>query len=327
MTAARAEPGAERPGRGESERAPFRKRLKRALRYPLVRLGLALAAALPFRFALSFGAWLGRVAYRLVGSQRRLALEHLAIAFPEKSLDERAAIARACFEELGRSGLEACQAAKIDVRSYVAWPEADIAEIRRGLAEGRGGLFVTGHVGNWELLARRIVAEGFDHAVVVRESGDPRLASLVERFRSAGGVRTVGRGSGSGPLREMLSAFKRGALLGLLIDQDTRVQGQRVPFFGRPAHTPRAAEDLALRTGAPVFVGFIHREAGQGHRLHTERLPVPPDCKESELTARLTARIEAEIRAQPRDWVWMHRRWKRGGDNMQAFENTTSIAS
>ncbi|MHB8420194.1 MAG: lysophospholipid acyltransferase family protein [Myxococcales bacterium] len=304
--------------------APLRKRLRRALRFPFVRLGLALAAALPLRFALALGAGLGRLAHRLLRSQRRLALEHLAIAFPDRGLDERDALAAACFEELGRCGLEACQAARIDVRSYVRWSASEIAEMRRGLAEGKGGLFVTGHVGNWELLARRIVAEGFDHAVVVRESGDPRLAALVARYRSSGGVRTVGRGSGSGPLREMLSAFKRGALLGLLIDQDTRVRGHHVPFFGRLAHTPRAAEDLALRTGAPVFVGFIHRDPGGGHTLHTERVPVPADLPPGRLTAALTARIEAEIRSHPRDWVWMHRRWKRPPDSGQVFENTTS---
>ncbi len=305
---------------------PLRKRLKRALRYPVVRLGLALAAALPFRFALAFGALLGRLAWRFLGSQRRLALEHLAIAFPDETQAERAAIGRACFEELGRCGLEACQAGKLDARAYVRWPEEDVVEMRRGLAEGKGGVFVTGHVGNWELLARRIVAEGFDHAVVVRESGDPRLAGLVERFRAAGGVRTVGRGTGSGPLREMLSAFRRGALLGLLIDQDTRVQGYSVPFFGRLAHTPRAAEDLAIRTGAPVFVGFVHREPGGGHRLHTERIPVSAGGPEGELTARLTARIEAEIRGHPADWVWMHRRWKRAGSAAQVFKNTKAIA-
>ncbi len=300
---------------------PFWKRLRRAVRYPFIVGALALLGALPFRFALALGAWLGGLAYALVGSQRRLALEHLAIAFPEKTAEDRGAIARACFEELGRCGLEVCQARKIDVRSYVRWPEEDVAAMRAGLAAGKGGVFVTGHIGNWELLARRIVAEGFDHAVVVRESGDPRLAALVERFRASGGVRTVGRGTGSGPLREMLSAFKRGALLGLLIDQDTRVQGYQVPFFGWLAHTPRAAEDLALRTEAPVFVGFIHRE-GSGHVLRTERVEVLSG--EGALTSRLTARIEREIRAHPTDWVWMHRRWKRSGGPAQVVDSTVS---
>ncbi len=303
---------------------PWYKRLKRAVRYPFVVAALALASALPLRFALWLGGFLGRIAFTLLPAQRELALAHLAQAFPDQSEAERRALGRQCFEELGRIGLEACQARKLDprIKSYVLWPEADVAQIRAGLAEGKGGVFVTGHIGNWELLARRIVAEGLDHAVVVRESGDPRLAGLVARFREAGGVRTVGRGSGTAPLREMLSAFKRGALLGLLIDQDTRVQGVQVPFFGRLAHTPRAAEDLALRTGAPVFVGFIHRRPEGGHLLHTERMPLPPDPAEGRLTSALTARIETEIRAHPSDWVWMHRRWKRSAEPAQVADTT-----
>jgi KDO2-lipid IV(A) lauroyltransferase len=302
--------------------APWHKRLKRAVRYPFVVAALAVASALPLRFALWLGSALGRLAYAILPSQRELTLAHLAQAFPDQSPASRRALGQRCFEELGRIGLEACQARKLDARikTYVDWPEADVARMREGLAEGKGGVFVTGHIGNWELLARRIVAEGLDHAVVVRESGDPRLARLVARFREAGGVRTVGRGSGTAPLREMLSAFKRGALLGLLIDQDTRVQGVQVPFFGRLAHTPRAAEDLALRTGAPVFVGFIHRRPEGGHLLHTERVEVPAKAVEGQLTAALTARIEAEIREHPSDWVWMHRRWQRSAQSLQAVD-------
>jgi KDO2-lipid IV(A) lauroyltransferase len=307
--------------------APWYKRLKRSIRYPFVVAALALASAFPLRFALWLGGFLGRLAFSLLPSQRELTLAHLAQAFPDKTAVERRALGRSCFEELGRVGLEACQARKLDARikDYVRWPEADIAQIREGLAAGKGGVFVTGHIGNWELLARRIVAEGLDHAVVVRESGDPRLAGLVARFREAGGVRTVGRGTGTAPLREMLSAFKRGALLGLLIDQDTRVQGVQVPFFGRLAHTPRAAEDLALRTDAPVFVGFIHRRREGGHLLHTERIAVAADGPEGQLTATLTARIEAEIRQHPTDWVWMHRRWKRSAQPVQAADNIVPI--
>ncbi len=286
----------------------------------MLRLLLGLAASLPIGVALRVGATLGRLAFRLLRSQRSLALDHLALAFPDKTASERWALAEACFAELGRCGLEACAAGKIQprLRDYVRWPDEEIESLRMDLAGGGGGIFVTGHLGNWELLARRIAAEGFDHAVVVRDSGDPRLSDLVRRFRSAGGVRTVGRGQGLAPVREMLSAFRRGALIAFLIDQDTRVQGVQVPFFGRLAHTPTVAEDLARRTGAPVFVGFVHRHPDGGHRMHTER--VPWDASMPPLTALLTRRIEEEIRSHPTDWVWMHRRWKRGA--VQPTENT-----
>jgi KDO2-lipid IV(A) lauroyltransferase len=268
------------------------------------------AGWLPLPVALWLGGRLGRSAFALAFRQRRLALDHLAIAFPQLSEGERAGMARASFEALGRTALELTQAGKIDrrMKSYVHWPEADIAAVRRGLAPDKGGLFITGHIGNWELLAGRIVAEGFDHLVVGRTPGDPGMAALFDRIRRPWGVRIVDR-SALSARREILEALKRGALVGLLIDQDTRVQGRFVPFFGRLAHTPRAAEDLAGRLGTPVFVGFIHRRVEGGHELRTEEL-LPAGADATGLTERLSARIEGEIRRWPSDWVWMHERWR-----------------
>ena len=82
----------------------------------------------------------------------------------------------------------------------------------------------------------------------------------MERFRARGKVRSIWRGQ-DGAARHMLRALKGGEILGLLIDQDTKVQSFFVPFFGELAATPRAAADLAIRTGAAVVVGFCQREA------------------------------------------------------------------
>ncbi len=285
-------------------------RLRRFLRARFLTLLVWIAERLPLKVALWLGGALGGAAFEVARRQRNLAIAHLALAFPERTVAERAAVARGCFQSLGRMVLELTQGRKIDpvIKQYVHWPEEDIAVIRRALSAGKGGLFITGHIGNWELLARRIVAEGFDHLVVGRTPGDPGMAALFERLRRDGGVQVVDR-SALSARREILVALKRGALIGLLIDQDTRVQGSFVPFFGRLAYTPRAAEDLARRMGMPVLVGFIHRRPEGGHELRTEQVsPTEPDA--TGLTERLTARIEAEVRRYPEEWVWMHQRWK-----------------
>jgi KDO2-lipid IV(A) lauroyltransferase len=173
-------------------------------------------------------------------------------------------------------------------------------------------VFVSGHVGNWELLARRVASEGFPCQSIAKETSDPRLTALVGRFRARGGVRSIWRGQ-EGAARHMLRALKNGEILGLLIDQDTKVQSFFVPFFGELAATPRAAADLAIRTGAAVVVGFCQRE-GSGYRLSMEEVP-PPAEQDREaaawaLTAALSQRIEAAIRRRPEQWVWMHQRWK-----------------
>ncbi|ATB31009.1 lysophospholipid acyltransferase family protein [Melittangium boletus] len=296
------------------ERPPLAKRLKRFLRYLLVRGVLGFVSALPLGFARWLGAGFGRFAFAVAGGERRKALKSLTRAFPEKSDAERQALARASFRHLGMAAFEVGATTSLDanLEQLVRWEAADRAVLEAALARGKGVVFVSGHVGNWELLARRIARAGYPSQSIAKETTDPRLTALVERFRAQGGVRSIWRGQ-DGAARAMLRALKAGEILGLLIDQDTRVQSLFVPFFGELAATPRAAADLALRTGAAVMVGFCQRE-GDGYHLWTEEVawPAGPDREADALglTAALSARIEAAIRRAPEQWVWMHQRWK-----------------
>src|SRR5919206_221615 len=112
------------------------------------------------------------------------------------------------------------------------------------------------------------------NAVIAKRSADEKLNALVERFRAEGGNRTLWRDD-PGTGRELIRLFRQGGALGILIDQDTRVQGVFVPFFGRLAYTPRAVGDLALRFGATVVVGTSRRRGprpGDGHELEMVEL-------------------------------------------------------
>ncbi|WP_342378882.1 lysophospholipid acyltransferase family protein [Myxococcus stipitatus] len=296
------------------ERPPLTKRLKRFLRYVLIRSVLLCLQPLPLRWARGLGFLLGGWAYGLAGGERRKALKSLGVAFPEKSDAERQALARASFRHLGAAALEVACTGALDrgLEQLVAWPEEDRRVLETALARKKGVVFVSGHVGNWELLARRVARAGYPSQSIAKETTDPRLTALVERFRARGGVRSIWRGQ-DGAARAMLRALRAGEILGLLIDQDTKVQSLFVPFFGELAATPRAAADLAVRTGAAVVTGFCHRVEG-GYRLTMEEVPVPAledrEAAALELTRALSERIEAAIRRTPEQWVWMHQRWK-----------------
>jgi KDO2-lipid IV(A) lauroyltransferase len=296
------------------EHPPLAKRLKRFLRYLLVRAALALVHPMPLGVARWLGVRFGTLAFWVARGERRKALKSLAQAFPEKTEAERLVLARACFRHLGAAMFEVgCTAALArELKPLVAWPQEDRRVLEAALARGKGVVFVSGHVGNWELLARRVASEGFPCQSIAKETSDPRLTALVERFRARGGVRSIWRGQ-EGAARHMLRTLKNGEILGLLIDQDTKVQSFFVPFFGELAATPRAAADLAIRTGAAVVVGFCQREEN-GYRLSMEEVPLPAEQDREAaalaLTASLSQRIEAAIRRAPEQWVWMHQRWK-----------------
>lgn len=298
-----------------SQQVPLAKRVKRRLRYAVLRGALALVAALPLAWAAALGRALGGVAFRVAGGERRKALRSLERAFPDWSPGEREDVARRSFVHLGQSVFELACVAQIDrkVDALIEWPEADRKALEAALARGRGVVFVSGHVGNWELLARRVALAGFPTQSIAKETTDPRTTALVERFRASAGVKSIWRGQ-DGAARQMLRALKNGEILGLVIDQDTRVQSVFVPFFGVLASTPRAPADLVLRTGAALMVGFCQRKNDGRYLLTMRELPVEPSPDRERdavaITERLSREIERAIRCAPEQWVWMHQRWK-----------------
>jgi len=295
------------------------KRLKRALRSLLLRAGIRVLSLLPLRAGLGLATLAGRVGWRVAGETRRLILAHLEQAFPALAPAEREAIGRACLVHLAWLVAEVVILGSHPERmeAYVSFVPGAEARLRQVMAEGRGLVMVSGHVGHWELLARRVALAGIPCATIAKEGSDPKLTALLHGFRGAGGAEILLRDAPS-TARAMIRCLKQGKLLGLLIDQDTRVQGVFVPFFGQEAWTPRAAGDLALRFKAPVAVIWSRRRGprpGDGHELSVERVPydASPADREAEsvrITATCTAILEEAIRQRPAEWVWMHRRWK-----------------
>ncbi len=190
----------------------------------------------------------------------------------------------------------------------VEWPAEDRAVLDAALKRGHGVVFVSGHFGSWELLARRVAHAGYPCHTIAKETSDPRTTALVERFRASAKLHSIWRGR-DGAAKQMLRVLRAGAILGLLIDQDTDVQSVWVDFFGHRAKTPRAAADLALRTQAAVVLGFCERTGPCRYRLSMQEVN-PAGDDPTALTAELTKRIEAKIRSAPEQWVWMHQRWK-----------------
>jgi len=295
---------------------PLSKRLKRTLRYGLLRAALAIVGRLPLAWAQALGRALGTAAFHLAPGERRKALASLSVAFPELSDAARLDLARRCFRHLGTAALEMAVAPRLDVAEFDRLVDCSgdaLAAMDRASASGKGAVVVGAHLGNWELQAWGVARHGLPLHAVGKENVDPRLTRLIDRFRALGGVRNIWRGQ-PGAAVALLRALRKGELLAMLIDQDTSVQNVFVPFFGRPAATPRAAADLVLRTGAAAVVCLIHKREDGTYRASSEEVEVPRtgDAERDavELTARFTGRIEAAIRAHPEQWVWMHQRWK-----------------
>lgn len=277
-----------------------------------IRVLVRAASLLPLRVAAGLGAFLGGVAALVSRRDRRAAEAACGAAL---GLDTRGAarVVRGAYASLGRAAFELCSAlrrpepllAKVDL------PARDLARLDEALARGRGVIFVTAHLGSWELLAWSLARRGYPIHTVAAPSYDPRLTRLMRRLRRERGVHPIFRAT-PGAAARMIRVLRRGEVLGTLIDQSTRVPSVDVPFFGRPAPTPAGAATLALRLGAEVVAGFLSRRPDGSYAGHIRRVPLTRRGGDdvADNTARMTAAIEDAIRAAPDQWVWMHRRWE-----------------
>ncbi|MCK5690390.1 lysophospholipid acyltransferase family protein [Myxococcota bacterium] len=291
----------------------FAQHLKNTVLYVLVRVLYGFVYLLPHKPVAYLLSKLGELGYHLAASDRIKVLAHLKIAFPNKSDEERDAIARKMFAHLGRSAAELIHTAKlIENPDFIVFDEESERIAQEALDEGKGIVAITAHIGNWEMLAQALAIRGFPVTAIAKALYDPRLTRWVHEERTLFGMQMLWRGKKSltQPMKDVLA---HGEALALLIDQDTKVRGDFVPFFGKLAYTPIRPAELAVESGAAILVGWAQRE-GDKHiitirRFHYERSG-NTKIDVWKITAGLTAIIEEAIRHAPEQWVWMHRRWK-----------------
>ena len=289
-----------------------RKRLSRQFIVLFTRVVSSCARVLPYRFAVASGGLLGFIAYYLLPRERTRAITHLSSVFPERGATWARQVARRTFIHLGKAMLEALTIDADRLSSVVTL--RGLENLQTAMDQGKGVVYMTGHVGNWELMADA-VARHFPVSVVAAPLEPEAVNDMIVGLRARMGVKTIVRNR-PGAARELIRVFRENRILGILIDQDTDVEGVFVEFMGRPAWTPTAAAQMAIKFGAPVVFGYARRERDNSHTVILEGpLKLFRTGNDEEdirtNTAMFTNMIENAILQNPEQWVWMHRRWRR----------------
>jgi len=257
------------------------------------------------------GGWIGRNLLSLLPPDR-VARANLTAAFPEMSPQERNAIRRAMWDNLGRVVGEYPHLARFsphgeDPRITYDLPKNVTVE---GM-KSRPLMFLSAHLGNWEVMPILAHQVGLEGAAVVRPPNNPFVADWVARQRRIKGPDTLIAKHNAA--RGMLAQLRAGKMLCMLVDQKLR-EGVAVPFFGRHAMTTPAPAVLALKTGSQLL--FASNKRLPGPRFHVtvwpdiDFVPTGNEAEDSHrLTAAITARIEEMIRVDPSQWLWIHNRW------------------
>jgi KDO2-lipid IV(A) lauroyltransferase len=282
----------------------------------LARGALRIGRVVPPGFAWRFGGMLGDLAGRLPLRDLRRAREHLARAFPERDRRWVRRTARRTFRHFGRMALWTIATAHRDPRDLRIGVGVEGRENLRGALlahrRGEGTVGLSGHFGNWELLAR-LGGTLIPLTLVGRRLRDPDLDALVVGLRATAlDSRIIYQDEGARPC---LRALRDGRLLSTLPDQDVpRLAGTFVPWFGIPAWTPVGPAQLAVLGRAPVMPVFLYVRDGRWVIHWGPRLRWPTsgdrDADARAITAWVTAYEEALVRRHPEQWVWWHKRWR-----------------
>jgi len=273
----------------------------------------AFACLWPPRVASAFGCALGRAILWLWRSRRRIAAENLHRAFPDW---EERQIAHTVGEvgcNFGRTAFEILRinpSTPSSVRPTVEVGNLD--SIKQAQAEGKGALFMSGHIGNWELFAGWVHAQGYDFDVVVKPMRNPYVDRLYNSRRAALGVGIIHTQVAT---REIVKALRRNHFVAILADQYAGDEGVDVTFFGRRASTPRGPAMLALKYQIPIIAGVFLRQKDGSFRVEIDgRIEIDPtgdtEADIAALTQRYTTLLEEHIRRYPGQWLWTHRRWR-----------------
>ena len=284
------------------------------IEYALVWAVIKTMGLLPRPLARSIGAGLARVLYFLLPKLRRTANVNLQIAFPESTLARRRAIERAMVRNLGWMAAEFAHFPLLTKDNISQLVVLDGNEnFLEGQRRGKGVLFLTGHIGAWELSSFAHALYGYPLHYMARPIENRRIDALVNGYRCLSGNQPIFKNESA---RVMLKVLKEAGTVGILADQNTMPnEGTFVEFFGKLACTTSGIARVALHTDAAVVPGYIVWDA----RIQKYRLCFEPPVElirtgdlEHDVvtnTQNFAHIIEAIIRKYPEQWVWVHGRW------------------
>jgi KDO2-lipid IV(A) lauroyltransferase len=282
--------------------------------YYALRGAVAALDRLSIRRAGRVGEWLGALGYRPFGIRRAVVERQVRAALPELSDAEVHRIARESYENLGRTAIETALLpgrSREQVLGMFSRVEGwDIVE--RAMARGRGVLFVTGHLGNWELAGSLVAAKGVPLEAVARRMQNPLFDRYLTDTRQSIGMSVI---HDADAVRRVPRAMREQHAVAFLVDQGAvGLASTWVPFFGRFAKTPRGPAVFALRLAAPVIFGAALRQPDGSYLMGFEEVQAEPtgdrEADVDRIVAAYTATLERWVRRAPEQYFWHHRRWK-----------------
>lgn len=291
-----------------------RKTFRHAAEYAAVRLFYFILRLWPLSFLRELAGLFGAIARIFTPRRVRIATENLTASFPQMSQAEVGRIVRAVYRNLA-----ACAIETVDLPSVITTVKADsdmLTKFKRLVEEHEAGkplLVVTGHYGNWEVLAQYLAVHLKKTSFLAKEQSNPFIDRMVNRQREALGGKIIPSHAAARAVPKLL---KSGGCLLMAVDQDAGSDGVMIEFLGRTAAHFRGWAMFSYHFRVPVVFALMRRE-GECFVLELTD-PIEPNCdadKNDEIKRLLILfadYLAAAVKAHPEQWLWTHRRWKSG---------------
>ncbi|MCD6292850.1 MAG: lysophospholipid acyltransferase family protein [Deltaproteobacteria bacterium] len=291
------------------------KKIERWLFYIIVLAFIKLLRFLSRKISIFVARALGRLLFVLAKKRRMSVLKHLKKAFgEEKSFAEINRIAKQTFLNFSVCAADAIRLPQIIENGMDKIISVSGREILDPILEkGEGAILLTAHFGNWELLGAWMAENGYKLKVVGTANRNVRIDKLITETRNNAGYYNIARSTGT---RDIIRALDEGWFIGMLIDQDTKVEGVFVKFFDHWAHTAVGPIILASKYNLDVIPMFMRIKDDFTYHLEVQQpleLEFTGDKKLDLLvnTQKCSDAYEEIIRRYPEQWGWFHPRWKK----------------
>lgn len=293
--------------------------MHRWLRYKLLslgtRVGIWLCRILPRPVGLLLFGFIGTCIYLIPHNDRKRTLTHLTRIYGTTwPISRIRKTARLVYREIGKNLFDSIYLTRLQLPAFDRIVHHDSLEaLHADYLRGKGVVVITSHSGCFEMLLHFFPLHQYKSVAIGRKMHDSELDSIIRSNRSKQEVVYMDRSENP---RKILRYLQQGRLFGVLIDQDTAIEGVFADFLGHLAYTPSGPIKMAMKFGIPVYVVTTARQKDNTHYLFVKG-PLPLRSSEdfsADLThnvALANSHICNTITAFPEQWVWMHRRWHR----------------
>ncbi len=264
--------------------------------------------------ARKFASAIAFLFFYIIPIRKKVVIQNLQIAFPEKSQPEINSLAYKTYLNLSIVLVEILCFPNFSAADFINEVEVVNANlVNEKYKEGNGLVLLSAHFGNWELGAIALgLVVNLSFSIVAKAQRNPFVDRWMNKYRSQFSMKLVPLGIS---IRQIYQELKEKKIIALVGDQRGPSEGIRVNFFGKPSATYPGPAALAIKCNAPILMIVSSRRPGGKYVLEVveidlKNLPEKEEDKIIEVTQRHTNYLEKMIEQYPEQWLWMHKRWK-----------------